>query len=154
MILSLLFTALAVVMLVQPTAPRFFAVAVFLCATLIHDMALTHLDGFLYYGSAALLDLFIIGVTSGIQPTPNLVIDLHRICMLSMVANLAGWLLWLAYFPPITYDVVFIGLYSWALWLFVKKDGCDVGGYSMASWSSCFRFGYSPGAQHSIRHDG
>lgn len=154
MILTALLAAIAVIMLLQPTAPRFFAVAVFLGATLFHDLALSGLDGFWYYGSAAALDFAIIVATSGVYPVPRLVVCMHQICMVSMVANLGGWLLWLAYFPPIVYDTVFIGIYTWALWIFVDEDGDNVGAYTMDSWASCFRFSHSPWLHNFTRNKG
>lgn len=152
--LTWLFYALTVVAFIQPNAPRFFAAVLFVSITLTHEIFLSHLDGLMYYGSAALLDLAIIVLTSGINPVPRMVLSLHRVCIASIVLNLAGWVLWFFYFPPLLYDLAFVTLYAWALWIFTKRDRADVGGYTLGSWASCFRFDRSAWAIHLIKHGG
>jgi len=139
MTLSILIYALIIAALFQPNAPRFFAAVVFISLTLSHELFLAHLDGFQYYGSAALFDLAIIIITSGVDPIPRMVISLQKICIVSILCNLGGWLIWDAGAPPTVYNAAFIGIFMWALITFIKKDRADVGGFTMDSWSACFR---------------
>lgn len=152
--LTWLFCALAVVALIQPNAPRFFAAVVFVGAILLHARFLSHLDGLQYYGSAALFDLLIIVLTSGVNPVPQMVLSLHRLCIVSILANAAGWALWFFYFPPLAYDVAFVGIYAWALFILIERDGANVGGYTLGSWASCFRFNRSSWAVHLNKYGG
>ena len=95
--ITLLIYAVLIVAFLQPNAPRFFAAVTFISITLLHELLLSSYDGLQYYGSAALLDLAIIIITSGINPVPKMVLSLHKICIVSIIVNLAGWVLWFFY---------------------------------------------------------
>lgn len=138
--ITYLLYSLVVVAFIQPNAPRFFAALAFVSITFLHEVFLSGCDGLAYYGSAALFDLLIIAVTSGIRPVPKMVLSLHRICLVSMLANFAGWVIWFAYLPPFVYDATFVAIYVWALMILIRRNGQDVGGYTLASWGTCFRF--------------
>lgn len=138
--ITYLIYALIVVAFIQPNAPRLFAAVLFMAVITLHEFLLSDLDGLQYYGSAALFDLLIIILTSGINPVPKMVLSLHRICIASILVNLLGWVLWFFYFPPLVYDAAFACLYAWTLIIFIIRDGVNVGGYSLDSWAACFRF--------------
>jgi hypothetical protein len=138
----------------QPSAPRFFAAVSFVSITLLHELLLSDYVGLMYYGSAALFDLGIIILTSGISPVPKMVLTLHKICMVSILANLAGWLMWFLYYPPLAYDAAFAIIYAWTLITLINRDSLDVGGYTLDSWASCFRFDSSPWALYISKHTG
>lgn len=124
----------------QATAPRFFAAFVFVGVTLLHEVFLADADGLLYYGSAALFDLAIVILLSGVHPLPKMVLALQQICIVSIFVNLFGWVLWVLYLPPTAYNTSFVLLYFWALLALINRGANDVGGYTMASWATCFRF--------------
>lgn len=140
MITSILLIFIGAFALLQPNAPRLFAALIFAGLTLAHDFFSSNLDGLMYYGSAALIDLFIIILTSGISPVPKMVITLHKICMVSIVANFFGWVIWTLYYPPIAYDLAFMAIYAWTLITFITRGKIDVGGFTLDSWYSCLRF--------------
>lgn len=152
--ITYLIYALVVVALIQPNAPRLFAAVVFVAVISLHEALFSPLDGLQYYGSAALFDLLIIVLTSGINPVPRMVLSLHRLCIVSILANMAGWVIWFFYFPPLAYDLAFVAINSWALFILIKRDGANVGGYSLDSWASCFRFNRSPWAVHFNQYGG
>ena len=154
MILTYLFYALFIAAFIQPNAPRLFAAVSFVMITLLHESLLSELDGLQYYGSAALFDLGVIIITSGINPVPKMVLSLHRLCIASIVANLFGWLLWFFYSPPFLYDAAFVGIYIWALYILVERDALNVGDYSLDSWASCFRFNRDTWASYFNKHGG
>lgn len=129
---------------IQPNAPRLFAAVIFVGVTALHEVFFSDYDGLQYYGSAALFDLAIIILTSGINPIPKMVLSLQKICIVSIVANLVGWILWFLYYPPLLYDLAFVVIYAWTLIILIKRNGLNVGGYSMDSWASCFRFNRNP----------
>lgn len=88
--ITYLMYALLAVAVFQPNAPRLFAAVLFVSIISLHELLLSDLDGLQYYGSAALFDLLIIVLTSGINPVPRMVLSLHRICFVSILANMAG----------------------------------------------------------------
>ena len=124
---------------VQPNAPRLFAAMVFAGLTLAHEFSLSHLEGLEYYGSAALVDLGIMIAISGISPTPAMVINLQRVCIVSIITNFLGWVMWLTYLPPIAYNYAYVFICMIAFAVLIKRDERDVGGFAMDSWGSCFR---------------
>ena len=152
--ITALFVALFVVAFIQPNAPRFFAAVAFVSITLLHELFLSDYDGLLYYGSAALFDLAIIILTSGINPVPKMVLSLHKICVASILVNLLGWVIWFFYFPPLIYDAAFVALYVWALITLINRSGLDVGGYTLDSWATCFRFNRYSWRSYSYKHGG
>lgn len=141
--ITILIASLCLVTLTQPNAPRLFAALVFVGVTLSHEVFLSNYDGLSYYGGAALFDLAIIIATSGIRPLPQMVLSLHKICLVSILANFMGWVIWFLYFPPIIYDISFVVIYTWALITLIKRSGLDVGGYTLDSWAVCFCFNSS-----------
>lgn len=150
--ITYLIYALLVATLTQPNAPRLFAAVTFVGVILLHELAFSSLDGLMYYGSAALLDLLIVVITSGINPVPKMVLSLQRLCLFSILLNLLGWVLWLLYLPPWPYDLAFVAVYAWALYILIRRDRADVGGFTMAGWVSCFRFDRSARAVHFNQH--
>ncbi len=144
MIITVLIWLIIVMAFFQPNAPRLFAAITFVGITALHELFFSNYEGLYYYGGAALFDLFIIILISGINPVPKMVLTLQKICIVSMLVNLLGWILWFLYYPPLIYNVSFIGIYIWVLITLIKRTECYVGGYTMDSWSSCFRFNRSP----------
>lgn len=140
MIMNILFGLIAISALLQPNVPRLFAVLIFASVTLLHDFFMKSFDGLAYYGGAALFDVAIIILTSGINPLQKMVMTLHKVCMVSILANAAGWVMWMLYMPPGVYDFSFLIIYTWALITFIARDGADVGGFTVDSWRSCVRF--------------
>jgi len=142
--ITLLMIAIVIVAFLQPNAPRLFAAVSFISFLLAHEFFMYGYEGLQYYGSAALFDLAIIILTSGINPVPKMVLSLHKICMVSIVANLAGYLLWYYYLPLTAYNATFVVINVWTLIILIKRNNLDVGDYTVDSWSSCFRFNRNP----------
>lgn len=126
MILSLLIAAICFAVLFQPTRERFVAGAAFAAFLVLHDLLLASADGFAYYGSAALVDLIIVALLHKIEPLPTMALALQRLCVVSIVTNFAGFLLWYNYSPPTAYNVAFLILNAWAVWI-LTRDVRDVG---------------------------
>lgn len=148
MITTVLIYAIAFVALLQPNAPRLYASMVFVIFTVGHEWAFSDLDGLAYYGTAAIFDFLIILITWAIRPIPKLVINIHKICILSIIANAFGWVMWVLYLPPTAYNVAYTFIYAAALLAMIKKDGSDDRGFTLDSWRSCFRFSYSARASY------
>lgn len=154
MIVTVLIGLIVVAAFIQPNAPRLFAALIYTGAMLLHEVIFADYVGLMYYGSAALLDLGIIVLTSGISPVPKMVLTLHKICLVSILANLAGWLMWYSYYPPLAYDAAFAVIYAWTLLTLINRDRLNVGGYTLDSWASCFRFNSSPWALYLAKYQG
>lgn len=152
--ITYLIYALVVVAFTQPNAPRLFAAVVFVGVLSLHEAFLADVDGWLYYASAALFDLLIMAFLSGINPVPRMVVSLQRLCLASIVVNALGWVIWFLYFPPWPYDLACAAVYACALYILIRRDRADVGGFTMASWGTCFRFNRGAWVFHSNKHGG
>jgi len=154
LIITILMVLIIATAFIQPNAPRLYAAVIFVGATALHELFFSDYGGLQYYGSAALFDLAIIILTSGINPVPKMVLSLQKICIVSIIANLAGWVIWFLYYPPIIYDLAFVAIYAWTLITLIKRTGINVGGYTLDSWATCFRFNRYSWLNYSHKHGG
>ena len=131
---------MAVAVFTQSNAGRTLAACIFGGATIFYGSVSGGLAGAEYYVGAAMVDLAIIVLLSGIYPAPRLVERLQAVCVASILLNFVGWMLWFFYVSPSAYDSAFIGLYIYAVYALLKKDRDDVmGGGTVHSWFARFR---------------
>lgn len=123
------------------------AACIFSGVTLVYDGISGGLEGAQYYFGAALADLIMIILLSGIYPSTLLAVRLQYLCVASIGLNFIGWLAWFFYFSPAVYDGAFMVLYAVALYVLLKKDKTDVGGFAVSGWGTRFR------VHHRTRHD-
>ena len=155
MITSALLIALLVCVALQPTVTRGYVAMLFVVVTMLHEIVGAHLDGLAYYGSAALCDLAIIILTSGIRPIPAMVTRIHLICLASILANAVGWAMWAAYLPPTVYNAAFVVIYLGAVVAMLKKDRSDVmGGHTPGGRRTGIRGGLSARYRTYIKKSG
>ena len=143
---------LCVLCVLQPTAQRIFAGAYFVLITLTHDIFLSSLDGFSYYGSAATGGLLAAVLMTGINPIPKIVLKLQVVCILSAILNFMGWVLWYLYLPPDAYNIAFICLYLYTVIILLSRDKEDVAGITVGGLHSCFRFSHHPFVFYFFKH--
>lgn len=70
---------------------------------LVHGVSNTPEGMFVYHGSAAATDFLLLIFAANLL-SGRLSKDMQILCWLSMVVNFCGWLLYLAYSPPIAYQ--------------------------------------------------
>lgn len=120
MILSALIVVICLVALFQPTTVRWIAAVAFASMVVVHDRLLGDVDGFAYYGSAALADLIVISLLHKLAPLSKMTLALQRLSIVSICTNGLGYLLWFAYAPAWPYDTVFIAVFAWAVWIMIR----------------------------------
>lgn len=152
--MTVVLIALLVCVWMQPTLARGYVALLFAGVTLLHEIIGTRLDGIMYYGSAALCDLAIIVLTSGLRPVPAMVTRIHLICFASIVANAVGWAMWAAYLPPTVYNATFVAIYIGAVVVMLKRDNSDVGGHSPNSRRANFRSGHAARRSNHCKNTG
>ena len=67
------------------------------------DVDNTPIGMFMYHGSAAAVDLFLLVLAAHIL-SGDLSFDMQILCVASMLTNFIGWVAYLLYFSPIYYD--------------------------------------------------
>jgi len=153
-VITCLLIALVIASLRQPNAPRFLAAVAFVGMTLAHEFFFSGSEGAMYYGTAAAFDLAMIAMTSKINPIPKMVLNLHKVCLMSIVVNFAGWVMWFLYLPPTLYDASFVVVYTLAVVALFSRGREDVGDFALDSWYSCFLLNRSSWANNSHKHQG
>ena len=104
------------------------AALVFSGCTIVHNVFTASASPLVYYSSAILIDSLVLLVLSMLRPVCLTVYALAWVCLVSMVANIAGLALWWAYMPPTLYNLAFVCIYLGALAVVVKGGPYDVGG--------------------------
>lgn len=98
------------------TARLMFGCAIWLTGAAHHDLVSgvtnTPAGMFVYHGAAAGID-FLLLVCAANLLEGRLSSDMQNLCWLSMIVNFFGWLLYLAYAPPISYNYA-IGVLGYA----------------------------------------
>jgi hypothetical protein len=120
----------------QKTAARFYAASIYLTVVMVHELVFKDIGGPYYYGIAAMADLLIMILTGQITPMPKMVINLHRLCLVSIVANGIGWLMWFSYMPPDLYDYFFMALYIWAIFILCERNHAGLDEFRPDNWIS------------------
>ena len=105
----------------QPSQSRIYTGVVFAGAILLHEVFFSETAGLMYHGSAALFYVGIIILTSFAAPVTRLVLDIHKICLASILINALGWALWSFYFPPAIYNIAYIGLHCWVIYALMQR---------------------------------
>jgi len=88
----------------------------FVAASFLHSTFLAHLDGFLYYGSAAFFAYLTLLLSSR-----SIVVQV--ICLISIVLNMFGYMVWYLYMPPTIYNYTCCILYIVAAFVITMDRG-------------------------------
>ena len=94
----------------------------FVAASFLHSAFLAHLDGFLYYGSAALFAYLTLLLSSRS-------IAVQVICLISIVLNMFGYMWWYFYMAPTIYNYICFILYILASFIINMDWGARAGSY-------------------------
>jgi len=132
--LEFLFVLMVIALLWQDSRSGFFAAAAYVTITLLHDQVFGDLTGWLYYFTATYFDLGVILLLAGIQGVSKMILRLQLISIASMVMNLAGWLMYEAYYPPDLYNMGFIVIYVLAVITIFNRDRDNVAGIPDIRW--------------------
>lgn len=105
----------------------------------LHDIATSELGNtpetmLIYHGSAMLGDYFLLRIAPCFI-RGNLCDDLQRLSLASMVCNFIGWLAYLAYVPPVFYDLSIMAVTYAQFTRLLLVDGGD----ALSIWSSLVR---------------
>lgn len=142
--------AIVLLVLIQSSWHRVQVVFIFAMMTFIHNLFMAHLDGLPYYLSDAMFYAFVISATAMLPKISELTMSIHRICLAAIVLDVFGWVIWMLYLPPDSYNVAFMLLYAWTIIIIISGDREDAGSPAMDRWPSIFRASAYP--RHNINH--
>jgi len=136
-ITTALLYAIALSVCFQRTAQNLYAAVVFSGFAFLYEMISPSLDGWMYYGGAAMMDCIALILLSGIRPSSKMIFNLELLLLLSIIGNFFGWVMWINYMPSVIYVAWFLVLYAMALLALLKGTG-NVGDFTGNSWRACF----------------
>tara|TARA_R110001606_G_scaffold261645_1_gene410141 strand:- start:2079 stop:2534 length:456 start_codon:yes stop_codon:yes gene_type:complete len=136
-ITTALLYAVALSVCFQRTAQNLYAAVVFAGFAFLYETVGPSLDGWMYYGGAAMMDCIALILLSGIRPSSKMIFNLELVLLLSILGNFFGWVMWINYLAPTIYDAGFLVLYAMALGSLLKGTG-NVGDFTGNSWRACF----------------
>ena len=140
--IELKFALIFIASMGQPNILRMFAAMTFILIAVIHDyIAIKYeVKGDAYYAYAAISELIVIVLISGISPLPKMVLRLQQLCLLSIWLNFAGFVLYNMYVPGIYYEIAFELLYLAVIILFINMDKSERRRNANNRLSNCFRY--------------
>lgn len=121
-ILAATLTVFAVLCLFQRASARRFVAYIVVVSELSHYFLFNDYAGLLYYGSAALFDLFAIMLIAKVAIPTALASQMLAIYAASIALNYAGFVLWLTYMPPTLYNFGFIILNLLTIICLIKRE--------------------------------
>jgi len=90
--------------------------------TILHDQLSIGMSGWDYYLSAGAFDVLSLSIIAIFSKPSRLAMSFVYICIASLFLNFYGWLIWLFYLPPDSYDISFLALYSIAIYIILRGD--------------------------------
>ena len=128
MSVTVLMTALLVVVLMQPTRDRLYAAAIFAQVTFYHDSLFGDLESGWYYVSAAGADVLVMIMLLPVSARCILAYRITWLSAVSMCLNALGILAWYHESLVTLYDGAFVVLYSVAIVVMMTRRGDDNNG--------------------------
>ena len=126
--ITLMLFAIVLASLLQPNKSRLLPALIFTTEITTHDIFFGDLIGVQYYATAALSSLLVVILLSKIKNINKTVLALQALCVVSILVNALGCLIWFFYISPIFYDTVFVFIYIAAFFVLMRADSEDVRG--------------------------
>ncbi len=120
--IDFLLIAICVLVVLQPTEERMIVATIYAGLCVIHNIASVEFVGFTYYMTAGMFDLVILALLCSYGAAGRLTRNLISVCMVSIVLNFYGWLIWFLYQPPMTYNIASMALYLIAILILSEKE--------------------------------
>ncbi len=143
-----LLVVICILALLQPSWDRFTVAMLYASLCACHLVACTEFVGFWYYFSAGVFDLAVISVIYAYGAKIRLTDDFINISVASIALNFYGWLTWLNYQPPISYNLAMVALYFIAILSLLRKDCADE--RSSYKWSNRIRLFIDKGVAYCL----
>ena len=137
-------------LLFQKSQQRLLLASFYVLINTVHLLLFNGLYGSSYYLVSALFDLLVMTSVSSIHIPQTL--SVQKLCIISIVANFAGWVMWFLYLDPAAYNVVFIAIYIYAIIILTSRDASDVGDYREHRDCVVFLGDSAASVKHSFKH--
>ena len=106
-----------------------------------HQLPNTPADMLLFHGSAALVDLLMLYAAPAVL-SGRLCVDSQKLLLASIVGNAAGWLLYMAYAPPVIYNTYMVAVtYAQLMRLIIPDRHADSSRSNLVRGPDCLSSG-------------
>ena len=126
MTLQVLIAAVVIASLLQPTVSRAIPAILYAFMTAMHYVCMDRIEGPVYYVAAAIIDFTCLSLAYWVSTKATLSYQIMMICFVSIIINTMGWIMYMAYMRPDTYNMLSLALYLWAIAVLLKRDKVDV----------------------------
>jgi len=147
MIVSLMILFIAFLAIFQDDKRRL-AALIFALLMLVHEVFCQQLPGYLYFFTAALIDISAMAIIINLKYTTRLTENLVHICMGFILLNTLGWINWEIGIIPEAYVVGAAILYMCVIVSLLNWDGIEDGNYKINRWLNIFRLFDNSCAHH------
>lgn len=132
---------IALAALTQRSDIRFFASLAYSIVNLSHALFIaTWVDGGMYFVTAGVANLLIAEWLVTLNRITDTVVSLLRVCVVELVVNATGGIIWWNGYDGGVYAGVYVGIYAWVVLILLRKDTADDGrGYQAAGWGDYLR---------------
>lgn len=139
-IVDILVAGMLLTILAQPNIGRAGIAIIYAGIMAAHGLFMAELDGISYYVSAAIFDSAIILFLGKYKHEYMLASDLQKLAFISILLNAYGWVIYMLYLPPMTYNAAFIAFYAFSIYVLLRREGKkNVGDNSVGFWWSHIR---------------
>lgn len=112
---------------------------IFISTTLLHEIFMTHLNGFWYCASDAVTALFTLIILSRLQYS-DFIYQLMTACIMVILFSFAGWIIYELYLPVSIINACFVALYLYVCGLIYLKGKHEK--FKLNSGDSFFCFSF------------
>lgn len=114
---------------------------IFVLLTLQHELIFAEAEGFYYFLSAAITDLFIMWAITRWEIAPRLVQNLLGISFCFILLNISSWIMWeLRINYEVAYESLSAVLYLCAIISLLDRDMAENGDSEISWWGNSFQF--------------
>lgn len=142
-----LILVITVLACLQPSAERREVACAYALVNMGHFLLISWwISDFWYYVSAGIADVVIMSIIVHMHKIPEIGLLLLRACLLELMVNAFGWVLWWRYAPPDAYNALYQCVQIWIVFILMKKGEADEwGGFTVGNWRDFVRLVVSPG---------
>jgi len=119
----------------------------YVSVNIAHTMLVSIDNAEWYFLSSALADLLVLTLISRIDSDKSL--PIVKLCIISIVANSAAWMMWYKELDLTAYAAVMIAIYIYAIIILTSRDSQDVG-LDTRDWGGVWFFSDSHSSLKSV----
>jgi hypothetical protein len=111
--------------------------------SMIAFVFISEADHDLYFIIGTLLLVCVAEIVPHIKPITKTSVLIQGLCFVGISVNLTGWLLWVNYLPPLSYDLMWLGIYLVALGAMFDRRANELRDDGLFNTTDHIRYGFN-----------